>query len=393
MNRYILFVLMFFWGCTEAPLITSQGADRLNTPTSMILVPGTNLAIVANANLNLDESQGSLIAVDLATNEILIDTQLLIPSFSGEMFLDSTRHQIYIPDHDESLLVYDYSIPGTDGQAISFVVHDVPNPVEIDQEIIPNGVQTDEGPAQALMIPNTSYGDLIMVTNQVGSVSMIAASDLDVKDFDTDEDYYGLRLIAANNFENADHFPGIGASRMAVSPTSGLVYVSSPVNNQIYILNPEDQTIEAMFNLDMIAAPTVGTREIVIDSSETAYITHSGLDSIIMVDVSGITKNGIYYEVVSPPILNVIPVGDAPEDLELNAAEDRLFVSNQNDDSIFMIDTVLQQILTKTYLDEGAKPGRLVLDESRNTLYSLDLFSNTISMMDATTGERIGEIE
>lgn len=379
--------------CDEAPLIESRTDNRLNSPSSMVLVPGTDLAIVANANVNLDQVSGSLIAVDLVTNELLTDTLYEIPNFAGDMFLDTFRKRIYIPDRDEALLVYDYQIPGDGGKAISFSKHDVPSPIDNDRHFISNGIETDDIPTQALMVPGTSLGDLILTTNQKGTVSMIPASTLKHEDLDEDEDYFGLRLFSSSNFVNLDKFPGAGASRMGISPVSGLVYVTSILNNQVYAIDPVHQTIEAMIDLDSFAFPTIGMREIAIDSNDRAYIAHSGLDSILIVDLSGVRKNGIEYEVVIPPLIGVIPVGDGPEDIEINASGTQIFVTNQNEDSVYLIDTTLQQITNRVYLNVGKSPGRLVLDESRNTLYSLDFFSNTISRFDATTGNYIGDIE
>ncbi len=390
----LLFVAIFFVGnCSETPIIVSKGEYRLNSPSSMVIIPGTDLAIVANANVNLDQVDGALIAVDLSTNKLLLDTLFTIPSFAGEMFLDTVRSRIYIPNHDKSLLVYEYSMPGTDGNPISFAEIEVPNPYNDDGDITLNGVETDDGPSQALMIPGTSLGDLILVANQKGSVSTIPASTLKLEDMDDDDKYFGLRLFSSFNFKNLDNFPGSGAARMGISPVTGLVYITSALNNHIYVLDPITQTIEAMINLDSISLPTVGMREILIDSHDVAYIAHSGLDSIVMLDVSGITKNGIPYEVIDSPVMDVIPVGDGPEDLELTADEATLFLSNQNEDSIYMIDTALRQVTKKTYLDIGKSPSRLVLDETRNTVYSLDFFSNTISLIDATTGEFVEDIE
>lgn len=390
---FVTWTLLLVVQCSEAPLIVPRSNTSLNSPSSMELVPGTNLAIVANANVNLDQASGSLIAVDLATNQPLDETKFEIPNFAGDIFLDTTRKLIYVPDHDEALLVYNYKIPGDGGQPISFSIHDVPDPLNNDRHFISNGILTDDIPTQALMVTGTSLGDLILTSNQKGSISMIPAKTLVSTDLDENTDYYGLRLFSSSNFKNKDNFPGAGASRMSVSPVTGLVFVSSTINNQIYVIDPENQTIEAMIDLDSLALPTVGIREIAFDSTDRAYIAHNGLDSIIVMDFSGIKKNGIPYEVVIPPLVYEIPVGDGPEDIELNAAGTQLFVSNQNEDSVYLVDTTLRQITNRMYLDVGKSPGRLVLDEPKNILYSLDFYSNTISRFDATTGNYIGDIQ
>lgn len=385
--------MIFVASCNEAPVIQSQGMGRLNSPSSMIKLTGTDCAIVTNANVNLDQKTGSLIVVDLSSKTLLMDTRFEIPNFAGDIFVDEGRGKVYIPDRDESLLIYQYHISGSDCHSIKFQKMNVPVPVDIQR---PNGIETDDGPTQALMVSGTSLDDLILVSNQQGSISMIPADTLKLKDMDSDQKYYGLRLLSASNFENANHFPGRGAGRMVRSAVTGLVYITSSLNNQIYVLNPNNQKIEAVIDLDFIASPTVGMRDLVLDNSsgkEIAYIAHSGLDSIIMLDVSSITANGIYYEVVSPPIVSIIPVGDGPEDIEMLSSGLFLFVSNQNEDSIYMVDTTLRQVVKKVYMDQAKGPGRLILDEPANTLYSLDFFSDSISMLNATTGNQIGTIK
>jgi YVTN family beta-propeller protein len=384
---------LFVFSCTEAPIIIPQGEYRLNSPSSMVLLSGTDCAIVSNANVNLDQRTGALIVVNLDTETLLVDTLFEIPNFSGNIFLDEGRNRIYVPDHDETLSIYEYEISGTDCDSISFSEVDVPYPIDEDH---PNGIELDDGPAEALMIPGTSLGDVIFVTSQVGSVSVIPANTLKVKDMDEDGDYSGLKLFSASNFENADNFPGRGANRMTVSAVTGLVYITSSSNNQIYVLNPVDQSIEAMIDLDSVALPTVGMRDIQLDNStgaEMAYVAHSGLDSIIIMDVSGITANNIPYEIVSPPILDVMLVGDGPEDIKILSSGAQLFVSNQKEDSVYTIDTVLRQVTNKVFMDQPKNPGRLVLDEPRNRLYSLDFYSNTISIFNATTGDHLGTIK
>lgn len=58
-----------------------------------------------------------------------------------------------------------------------------------------------------------------------------------------------------------------------------------------------------------------------------------------------------------------------------------------------MVDTTLRQVVKKVYMDQAKGPGRLILDEPANTLYSLDFFSDSISMLNATTGNQIGTIK
>ena len=86
-------------------MIESQGQGRLDSPASMVLLALTDCAIISNANVNLDQKSGSLLAVNLANNTLEMNTLFEIPNFGGEFFIDTTRKRLYVPDHDKALLI------------------------------------------------------------------------------------------------------------------------------------------------------------------------------------------------------------------------------------------------------------------------------------------------
>ena len=148
-----LIALVAAIGCNEAPLIEPGKPLPLNGPVSMAFLPGTNFAVIANANVNLTQPEGSLVAMDRSTRKILLNTLLSIPNFTGRILVDSPHKRIYVPDRgDNALLVFAYAIPGKGGAAVSFAPVNVPNPAT-DPTPLSNGIPTDENPFDVFLSP------------------------------------------------------------------------------------------------------------------------------------------------------------------------------------------------------------------------------------------------
>jgi len=356
----------------------------------MAIVPGSSLAVVANANVNLDEEEGSLVGVDLSTRSILSETSLPIRNFAGRVLVDSTRSRIYLPDRgDDALLVFDYQIPGSNGEPISFVPSSIPRFVDE----VANGLPTDESPFDAYLAPGTPSGDLLFVTNsRSGSVSVIPSADFSLLDLDPEEsDLEGLPLISAANFKSKDRKPGIGANRIVPTPDGKLLYVTNTQTNQIYVIDTEDQQVEAMLDLSSLSR-IGGSRGMAIASNQLAYIAHRGLGGVLVLDVSFIKDNGIDFEVADTRFVDILVTGRDPEGIALSTDEKRLFVSNQGDDTVDMIDLTTRTIALRIFLNQRT-PGELLLDSARGVIYVLNFLSNSISVIDENSGALIGTIQ
>jgi DNA-binding beta-propeller fold protein YncE len=95
-------------------------------------------------------------------------------------------------------------------------------------------------------------------------------------------------------------------------------------------------------------------------------------------------------DVLDAKLVAFIPAGRDPEGIALSSIEDKIFVSNQGDGTITMIEKATHTILREIDLGE-VYPGDLIADAGR--IYALNFTSNTISVLDETTGDPIGTIE
>ncbi len=395
MNRFPLhffFILSLVWGCTEAPLITDQNPDTLNAPVTFAFVPGTNLGVIANANVNLSEEEGSLVAVDLDARKILTDTKISLRNFSGRMAFDVARKHLLIADRgDDSLLVYSYAVPGAGGTAISFKAVNVTDPAER----TPNGIKTDKGPYDVMLQLGTSHGDVAYTTNaESGTVSVIKLENLTPIDYQIDkEKLRGIPLISAANFRQKDsgHPPGEGANLIVPSPTTGLLFITSTISNNLFVLNPMNQTVEAMLDLSEIS-PTGGMRGLAIDNNEIAYLVSRSLGGILVLDVSNVVDDGIEFNVVDARFIDLIPTGRQPEGVALTTDQKRLFVSDLGENKVTIIDTASRRILDHVTVS-GRSPGEIILDSARGVFYVLNFLSNSIDVLDETTGALLETIK
>jgi YVTN family beta-propeller protein len=390
MYRILLPFFLLCLACSEAPLIEQKVTARLNSPVSMVLIPGTNLAVVANANINLEETSGSLIAINLDTQEILKDTVFPIPSIAGRMYADGAIQRLYVASRSEdALLVYDYSVPGADGQEISFAAVDVDDPVKSE---VPNGIKTDDNPFDVAFSSLSDLGDLLLVSNNLsGTVSVISGEDLEpIDQYEEDTELLGIPLVSSANFKNISKKPGRGASRMALTPDGKLLYVSSTQSSDIYVIDARDQKIEAMLDLSTLSA-VPGSRGMAITTTGTAYVAMTGLEGVVALDVTGVVENGIPYEVADTKVLTVIPTGRGAECVLLTDDELHLFVSNENDNTVSFVDLATREVVATTLV--GSLPSELVLDTPRGVVYVLNFLSDEISVLDLTTGALTGSIQ
>lgn len=346
----------------------------------MVLIPGSNYGVVANANILLTHQEGSLVPVDLTTKKLVMDSALDIPNFSGFLTVDPNRSRIYVPDRgNDALLIYDYAVGGS---GVTMTAVDVPDP----QDLTTNGCKADDNPFDVALVPGaTAANDFLFVTNNLsGSVTMIPAESLEPKNLNPDESLLNGRiLISASNFRREDQKPGRGANRLVAKPDGSLLFITSTQTNDIYVIDTADRGIEAMIDLSTLAA-TVGTRDMVIATNQVAYVVHRGLYSVIAFDVSGVVDNGIDYEVVSPSVLAVIPVGKSPQGIALSPDEQTLYVTNQGDNALAVIDVPTLSVTNVLSLP-GQGPGQIVVDAARDSLYILNFISNDITVMNLTT--------
>jgi YVTN family beta-propeller protein len=341
----------------------------------------------------LEEKEGSLLAIDLdpANRKLLKDPLIPLPSFCGRVAVDSGRKRIYVSDRsDDALLVFEYRVPGTDGRPIDIE----PIDVELPAEDTVNGIETDEGPFGVLVASGAGSRSRVFVTNnQSGSVSIIDSATLGFSDRNPDDERRtGLPLVSAANAAIADQAPGSGASYVgqAPAPDDNFLYITSISNNLIYVVDRSTESIEAMLDLSRYFAG-VGMRGMAFTSDGRLIVAHEGERGMAVLDVSGVTDDGIPGNIVDAPLLSFVPLQDPPEDVILSADGSRVFVSHSSSDRVTVVDLVTGQVERR--VEVGVGSGQFVPDPARAVVYVLNFGSDSVSVLDEITGSRLGTIE
>ncbi|MEZ4820732.1 MAG: hypothetical protein R3A45_12935 [Bdellovibrionota bacterium] len=110
MRQLIIIVACFaFTACEEAPLFSGTYDGVLNAPSSFSVFPGTDLALISNTNISLQESSGSILVYDMNAQMLLEDTRFFTTNFGAHPLIDEGRERILIPDLDKYRF-YSYSI-------------------------------------------------------------------------------------------------------------------------------------------------------------------------------------------------------------------------------------------------------------------------------------------
>ncbi|MCB0272532.1 MAG: hypothetical protein KDD46_05925 [Bdellovibrionales bacterium] len=385
--RLFLVVLLLTVGCDEAPLFSDDFEGTLNAPASFQVFPGTNIALLSNTNINLQEPFGSLIAYDVDTQTVLEDTKHYTVNFGIRPLIDNDRERILIPDLDRYVRVYSFQIPGEDGLAISFDEEEV---TPIISNSLTNAFEADDVPSDIALVETQDYGDIYIVLNQLGTMTIVDADSLEVTDLNDEDRYEGLRITSALTIDQNKKYPARGVSRMSKNPDTGLFYLLHPSSNFVYLFDAEHIENEGVISFLSLAGNTSGVRSVAFDGAGRGYFAHAGLQSILVVDVSQITDNGISFEVIDPVVINTIPLFGIPNEIILNDAQDTAFVSLQDSNEVLQIDLATLLITNRITLSEGRGPGSLFFETGSSELISLDFFSNTLTRMDSTT---LSEIE
>lgn len=246
-----------------------------------------------------------------------------------------------------------------------------------------------------MIVNQTNRGPLLFTSNIAsGSVSIAKADTLEGLDFNPSKaSLVGLPLVSAANFQDVDRMPGLGAYRMALDPIhQRLIYVSSTRRNDIYVIDAYDQTIEAMLDLSFLPS-TTGTRGLALSSDSKAYVVCPTLQQIQILDVSGVTHNGVQDEVLEPKVIGNLKTGVDPEAVALSADEKTLYVLNQGDPSLYFYDVDTRIVTKRAVLRDVNQPSDFLVNPSRQEIYVLEYISNRLIIIDSQTGAELARIQ
>lgn len=374
----IILVLLLLTSCSSEILELTEPDGYLNNPIGICTVTdGTDYyLLVTNSNYDLSAEEGSLSVIGLApqyaTPTILPDKMVAIDSFSGSIVYSQAKSLAFISNRNDDA-VNIFSVSGIDSD-ITISAYDT------------SEITVGENPYSLLLLESGAVSDRLLATNMTdGTVSVITLDDFQKQVIENieDEDSTDLPLdITGENLVSR----GIGANRIALTPSKDLALITSTSSNTVFVINISKNTVEGFIYLDdQKGGAASGSRGITIDSNGIAYVANRNADAIYIIDTTAILKNNISNDVISNTVIGWVSVeGNSPTDVILSPNEDFLYVTLFSNDQLAVIDLSTNTVTEKIEVGDG--PTNMTIANGK--LYIANFYDSTISVLDTTTNTK-----
>jgi YVTN family beta-propeller protein len=180
------------------------------------------------------------------------------------------------------------------------------------------------------------------------------------------------------------------AAGMAVNTIGDMLVVANMLYDSVTVVNLQTRTLAGEVDLrpgkanPSMAGTPGGTYPfwVAIKGNDKAYVSSQRDREIVIVGVAG-----------TPQVIGRIPVGGLPGKMILNKSQDLLFVAESNSDSVAVIDTATDAVLTRftttapTHLlakignFKGSNPNSLALSPDEETLYVTNGGTNSLAVI------------
>jgi len=335
MMKFIYAILfLFFASCASSSGIfpavstsTSESDVIMPNPISIAIDTANSQILVANSNVDVFFESGSLalLSVDASTPsapQLSISEIISAPNFATEIAFDGTS--AFIPFRESSStnssvdIFNRYTISAGD-IAASTSLTIAPDPFGI----VANGTNLFVVSDDALEI--YSYATTFLHTDRI---DLTTAEDAELEDSDADH----AEDVAIDTINNLAFVSNRGGSLFIVDLSTDAIrqIVSGPTSTRTLLIN--NRTLYALdglttsvwvFNLDELPDPSSTTPEIVDESDF---------------------------------VVTTVNVGNDPNGMALDAANNRLYVANSSDDSISVIDTSSLEEIARVGVGEDDLP-------------------------------------
>jgi DNA-binding beta-propeller fold protein YncE len=242
---------------------------------------------------------------------------------------------------------------------------------------------------QVLTLPNTFNG---IVWNPSGQEFYVSGGrDDSVHIFGkTGSGWMNQATVDLGNHPNMSGFYQPMAAGLAVNAAGDLLVVANMLYDSVTVVNLQSRTLAGEVDLRPgVANPAMsgtpgGTYPfwVSLKGNDKAYISSQRDRQIVIVGLTG-----------SPHVIGRIPVGGLPGKMILNTSQDLLFVAESNNDSVAVIDTAADQVitrfsttapsplLTKIGNFKGSNPNGLALSPDEGTLYVTNGGTNSLAVI------------
>jgi YVTN family beta-propeller protein len=229
-------------------------------------------------------------------------------------------------------------------------------------EVLPINIAVGDSPNGIAVNPNN---DLVYVTNtESDTVSVINST---------------TNKVVTNNITVGDSPSGI-----AVNPNNYLVYVATSDDTVSVIDGTTNEVLPNNITFgdfpDSIA---------VNPNNDLVYVTTSD-DTISVIDPYFCNR---FDESCNPQaeealgsVYTDITVGDYPESIAVNPNNDLVYVTNEESDTVSVIDGITNEVLP-TNITVGDSPSGIAVNPNNNLVYVANFESDTVSVIDSKTDD------
>ncbi|HMR23908.1 MAG TPA: hypothetical protein PKC21_01005 [Oligoflexia bacterium] len=382
-------VCLLLFACGEASLFNNSGDIEINAPIDFVQIPGTDIGLVLNSNVNLTSSIASIAVIDLTSNSINVDKSVFFPNFASSLAVDEQRQLILVGDRANDVVqVFDYDL-GTGGiDQFSLSKRTLNSQLEIK-----NAVVADEEPSDIQVYTNANSDEHAIISNYIdGTITFLNLDNFTVQDLFPQDDRFGLPLVGLTAFDLDQTLLGIGAGRIALDPSNNrFAYVASFINNVIFTIDLWDREIEQTFSL-LNYFSTGGLRDMLIDSNQQLYFLHQANDSLNKIDISQVVNNNILLEESPVQWLDQVSLPSGAEYMALSPDEQQLWVGMYDLNQVWVFDTNTLNKLYEISLD-GLGPAKLVFSEDGSFVYVCEFLSSHVAVVDTSSYMQVGMIE
>jgi DNA-binding beta-propeller fold protein YncE len=389
MKRILLLLcaLAAFTGCATAsifpPIPLNLSPLTLVNPIALVADPAAQRLYLVNSNNTVLFSDASFIILDIAnpTSPQAIAV-ISIPSFSGQILLDVPRGFVYLPNR--------LSEEDTD---------------TVDQVL---RININEASPTFLTVEAFESGSNPFGGFYDGTDSLFVACTFDALRYDVNSFLGFTNVDLSVTTAQGRALDASETRELALTPSGNFLFVTNQIDNML-ILNvaqmPPPTTIgetnlgsEAV---DYIVTGNVSTLGITRDSTYI-YVVDGGIDALKIMTEAGLTPVTGPPQELSAASLQVasIPVGLDPQEVLVDEATGRAYVSNNASNDISVIDIGLQLEVNRIAVDENLPAGvpigegpfgmALVNIGGTNYLYVANFDSSNVTIIDANAGAVVG---
>jgi YVTN family beta-propeller protein len=372
-------------GCETEDKFTFD-ATKMHGPLAIKVIPGQSLALVVSTNFDFansinspQQAGGILHVIDLTTNLLLPAVSQQINNFAGEISVDATNQRIFLADRSENLVrVYHYNIPNG-GQPIDIVLE--------------SSFKTGKDPFALFSTAPTgaAFKKLYVADLKESELSLIntdnlALIDLDPKDVDSETlklNEVGIGSLSFNGqLIRPNRFTSFGAD--------DLVLLSTSTAGLLFVLDTKNDRFEAFINLQsLVASPQI--HGMAITAGKLAYLASHSIEGILVLDLSGLSDNGVDNEVIIPPLVQTILTGSKIEAMLVSADGTRIYAANYSRNSVLVLDAVTGFINKE--IPVGIGPAEMTLNDSGTQLLVTNYLGDSVSIIDTATDALVTTIQ